>query len=273
MKNLYIMLIFTLSGFLFGETSFISGFLNDNYTGTAENGINGNYIGADDFLTLTLFVKSIKDNLSISEYYQVVTSRKFGYRYDLFETRVEYLLEYEYFDFSPKVSIIFKGDYSGEYIQNSIHTSKDLPTLELDYTEPSSSLSTGGILTYNYDPFKIRLDLELPLSIKPVYVMGSTNYRFSTEFVDIDIVGGYKQYINSVDEYSELVRSGFLGGAEIILKPYKSFTINAGALFFPAKNLENDEVYADIDHSYSPQFWVTFGLNGDTFDILDIVDF
>lgn len=273
MKIIYLILTFTLMGSLFSETSFISGFLNDNYTGTTENGINGNYIGADDFLTLSLFAKSVNNNLSISEYYQVVTSRKYEYRYDLLESDVEYFFKVDDFILRPKLLIIYKGEYSGEYVQNSIHEFKSLPLLELDYTDSAVSLGLGGTFEYVFNPLVFRLDLEFPYSIKPMYSMFTLNYTWESKYIDIDLVSGYKQYINSVDEYSQFVESGYVGGMQAVIKPYKSFTVNAGAFFFNANNLENDVLYKDIDHSFSPQFWVTFGLNGGLYSILDVVDF
>lgn len=262
-----------LTSLLFSEVSVVSGFLNDNYTGSTENGENGDYIGADDFLTYSMFVKSTMDNLSISEYYQLVTSRKYEYRYDLLETDVEYLFEVGGFILKPQLMFIFKGDYYGEEIQNAIHEYRDLPLVYLDYTDSDFALGIGGIFEYELNPFIFRLDLELPYDIKPISTTLSIDGYYNFKYVDIDILAGYKQYLNSVDEYSDFVESGFIGGVQAVIKPYKSYTISAGCFFFPADNLENDDAYEDIDHSYSPQFWISVGLNGGLYNILDIVNF
>lgn len=62
------------AGLLYADISFVTGFLNDNYTGSTRNGESGKYIRADDFLTFSLFTQVKNDRLGLALYYQVVTS-------------------------------------------------------------------------------------------------------------------------------------------------------------------------------------------------------
>ncbi len=89
----------------------------------------------------------------------------------------------------------------------------------------------------------------------------------------MNVVAGYKQYITEVKEYSDFVRSGATFGGQVIVPIYKDFSINAGTFFFPTQNLDHDPLYSHKDFEYSPQFWVTFGLNGKNFGVLDVVKY
>lgn len=280
MKFFLSIIFFTISGFLFGELSFISGFLNDNYTGSTENGVSGRYIGADDFLTFSLFANSKKDRLGISEYYQVITSRAYGYRYDLLQTSVSYDFNLLDYNFSPYLSLLYKNDLGGEAIQNSIHDFRNLPPLVQTYSEAEIGLGIGVRAEYIYesilyreDKLKGLLHIDIPFVVKPLSSTLALEYFIDLNLVSFDIVGGYKQYITDVSGYSDFVRSGFIYGGQAIVHIYKGLTINAGAFFFPTRNLANDPTYITINHDYSPQFWVTLGFNGDNYGILDIINY
>lgn len=279
MKFFIGILFFTVSGFLFGEFSMISGFINDNYTGSTENGVSGNYIGADDFLTLSLFVCSKKDRLGISEYYQVVTSRKYGYRYDLLHTTIEYDFYGEY-NYSPYFSLIYKTDLGGEFLQNSFHKFKDLPSLVEDYSETEFSPAIGLKIDYIFDSLFFKTDglkgllnIDIPFAIKPLSSSLALGYFIDLPFLSVDILGGYKQYFTEVDGYSEFTRSGLIYGGQLVVPLFLGISVNVGAFFFPVRNLINDPYYFSKSHNYSPQFWVTLGINGDSYGILDIVKY
>ncbi|MBN2618016.1 MAG: hypothetical protein JXR64_06855, partial [Spirochaetales bacterium] len=249
-----------------------SGFLNDNYTGSTENGERGRYIGADDFLTFSLFVKSKSDNLGIAQYYQVVTSRKFHYRYDLITTNITYEKSINDFIFIPSIELLYKSSLGGEYIQNLIHDFKDLPLLVEDYTSSELGAGFGGTGYIDLGISRAIMSIYLPTSIKPASGLLCGELYLKNNFIGLNLVGGYKQYFSKVDEYSDFVRSGFLFGGQTMLNIMGHFTINAGAFFFPVKNIENDPSYYNKNHDYSPQFWVSLGLNGMDFRILDIVN-
>ncbi len=280
MKKVYFTLFLLISSLLLADISFISGFLNDNYTGSIENGVSGDYIGADDFLTFTLFAKSKSDNLGISEYYHVITSRKYGYRYDLLDSNISYDFKlYDYY-FSPSISFLYKSDLGGQYIQNGIHDFRDLPDLVQNYANTESAVAIGlksnfviKSLLLEQDSFKGMLNFEIPSSVKPVSASLVIEYQLDFKYLDFDIVGGYKQYITEVDQYSDFIRSGPIFGGQGVVTVLDIFTINAGAFFFPTRNLDNDPYYFSKSHDYSPQFWITFGLNGSSYGVMDIVNF
>ncbi|QEN04423.1 hypothetical protein EW093_06835 [Thiospirochaeta perfilievii] len=280
MNKILLTLLLSLVVVVFGETSFVSGFLNDNYTGSMENGVNGRYIGADDFLTFSLFAKSKKDKLQISEYYQVVTSRKFNYRYDLVDTIVSYDFMVNDYIFSPSISIIYKANLGGELIQNEIHDYRGLPALYESYVKEEAASSIGFNLYYNIesvafenDTLRGLWDMEVPTGIKPISGSLSLEYLLDFKYFQIDITGGYKQYFNMVDQYSDFIRSGFIFGGQGVIKLIKDFTINMGLFFFPARNLSNDPYYFSREHIYSPQFWVSIGINGNHYGVSDIVNY
>lgn len=280
MNRLYLILFLLLSSLLLAEVSFVSGFLNDNYTGSIENGASGNYIGADDFLTFTLFAKSKSGNLGISEYYHVITSRKYGYRYDLLDTNISYDLKISDYNFSPSVSILYKSDLGGQIVQNGFHALRNLPDLVQEYVETESAIAVGlrGNFTLEsilleQDSFRGLLNIDIPSSIKPVSASLAMEYLLNFKYLDFDIVGGYKQYITTVDQYSDFIRSGLIFGGQGVITLLDKFTINAGAFFFPTRNLDNDPYYFSKSHNYSPQFWITFGLNGSSYGVMDIVNF
>ncbi|MGL1892459.1 MAG: hypothetical protein OCD02_12595 [Spirochaetaceae bacterium] len=273
MKYLILFVFLFISISLYSEVSMISGFLNDNYTGSTENGINGDYIGADDFLTFSLFANTKKDNFGISQYFHVITSRKFNYRYDLLLTSVYYDLDVRPFNVTPTFSLLYKGEFGGEDIQNGIHDFRGIPALEQEYEDEELSPVFGFDAFYEYSIFRGRLNVDAPLSIKPISTRLTLEYILDLKYVSFDFASGYKHYFTDVDGYSDFVRSGMIFGGQSIFQIYKGFTLNAGCFFFPVKNLDSDPVYLDRDFLYSPQFWVTIGLNGDIFRIMDIVRF
>lgn len=279
MRKIYIFLLILTGFILSAEVSVVSGFLNDNYTGSTENGINGDYIGADDFLTFTLFVQGSYKRMKEYHYYRVVTSRKYDYRYDLLENGYSYDLYIDEYTFSPTISLLYKGDLGGEGVQNGFHDLRDIPPLVQNYLEEELALALGlkgyysleGLLTKS-DELNGVLNLSLPWSIKPVSAMLTLDYIIKFPLISINAAVSYKQYINEVEHYSDFVRSGFIYGSQLVLETVKDISINAGFCFFPVQNLNNDPVYEAKSFNYSPQFWVTFGLNGAIHRVMDIVN-
>ncbi len=265
---------------LYGDISIISGYLNDNYTGTIENGVSGRYIGADDFLTYSIFTVIKKDFFKISFHDQIVTSRKYMYRYDLFHSIVHYSIEKISLTLTPYFGIIYKGNLGGEKFQNSFHSLRDLPPLYLEYTDSELRPVAGievelykkNILSYR-DQIACSLNIDIPFGIKPISGTLYGTYVIERSFVNFEFLTGYKYYINEITQYSDFLRSGGIIGAMAVFKLWSDISINAGSFFFPSKNLENDPSYMDIDHSYSPQFWIGFGFNGEDYSILDIIKF
>lgn len=279
MRKVYIFLLILTGITLSADISIVSGFLNDNYTGSTENGVNGDYIGADDFLTFSLFVQGSYDRFKEYHYYRVITSRKYNYRYDLLENSYSYDFYIDEYTFSPTLSILYKGDLGGEGVQNGFHDIRDIPPLVQDYTDEELAFAFGLKGYYSLSDLLLKgdelngvLNISVPWSIKPSSGMLTLDYIFNVSMLSINAAVTYKQYINDVDHYSEFVRSGFIYGSQLVLETVKGITINAGCCFFPVKNLDNDPEYDDKTFTYSPQFWVTFGLNGAIHRVMDIVN-
>ena len=279
MKFKLIIFLF-ISVSLYGNTSFISGFLNDNYTGTIENGISGKYIGADDFLTFSLFTVIRRDNFKISVHDQIITSRKYDYRFDLFSSNLYYSFKRNSLILTPYFGIIYRGNLGGEVFQNIFHNMRDLPPLYLEYTDPVISPVTGieinlnkKNILLNKDKINFSLSIDIPFGIKPMSETLYGAYVLNYPIISFEFLAGHKYYFTDISQYSDFVRTGGIFGAMAVIKIFDKLSINSGCFFFPSKNLENDPLYMDIDHSYSPQFWIGFGLNGDDFSILDIINF
>lgn len=278
--NIKIVVFLFISVSLFGESSIISGFLNDNYTGTLRNGVSGRYLGADDFLTFSLFTLIKKDQFKISLHDQIVTSRKFNYRYDIFHSTVHYYFEKKGFTLTPYLGIIIKSNLGGEDFQNTFHRVRDLPPLHLEYTKSELKPLAGfdlklykkNVLLYR-DKIACSINIDVPFGIKPISETIYGTYEIYNSIVNFEFLAGHKFYFNYVSQYSEFVSSGWVVGAMSVFKLWRDLSINAGFFFFPSNNLENDPLYMDIDHSYSPQFWIGIGLNGENFSIQDIVKF
>lgn len=279
MKISYLSLLFFTGTLLFAEVSSIAGFLNDNYTGSTANGVSGNYIGSDDFLTFSLFYRGSFNRYKEYHYYRVVTSRKFDYRYDLLESGASYDFYRDGFTITPLLTFIYKGNLGGETIQNNIHENRDIPVLIQDYTDNDLALGLGLTTAYNLENLLLqsdeltgRWDLSVPFGIKPISTTLLMDYLMNFPLVSLNLSTGYKLYINEVEEYSDMVRSGFVLGGQLILQTKGNLSINAGAAMFPVKNLEVDPVYYQKTYDYSPQFWITFGLNGVIHNVMDVIN-
>ncbi len=278
--NLKIILFLLISVSLYADISIMSGFVNDNYTGSIENGVSGRYIGADDFLTYSMFTVIQKNNLNINFHDQIVTSRKFNYRYDLFSFGASYFFEKNDLTVAPHLGLIYKGNMGGENFQNNFHSLRDIPLLYLEYTNSELRPETGlevilskKNILINKDKISCSINIDIPFGIKPISEIFYGTYVINSNFINFQFLAGHKFYINNVKQYSDFVRSGGVLGFMAVFKLWKDISINPGFLFFPSKNLENDPVYMDIDHSYSPQFWVGIGWKSDVFSILDIIKF
>jgi hypothetical protein len=253
------------------------GSINDNWTGSVENGIAGRYIGADDFLTFGLFALGRLDRFDLDLHYQMITSRKFGWRYDLIHAGLGYFFQRSHWLVLPRVGLLFKGNWGGESLQNGVHRCKGLPEVDLPYLAGDFAPSLGGRLDYrgliggkSALTWRATAECELPWAIKPLWVSASLGGQAACRFALLELDGGWRQYLNQRDHYSELVRSGWFGGFRVILR-FKAVAGGGGLSFFPARNLDNDPLFADQNWDWSPQFWKGGGLNADVFSLRDVV--
>lgn len=265
-----ILIILGLSYINLSGVTHLSGFLNDNYTGSEENGRNGNYIGADDFLTFSLFNLISVDNHTLLTKWQVVTSRKYQYRYDLIKFFWNYELSISENRITPGIGFIYKGDLGGEEFQNDFHYIRGIPPLTLEYQEKSLAVN----FSLNWErrvigPLNTYLNLNLPTSIEPVTSTFALFARKELNWIFLEGFLGYKHYLNRIPYYSDFVRSGPVGGAQIKVRVYL-VDITFGGYFFPVKNLDVDTLYKSKDIDFSPQFFVGIG-NRNAYSIVDIL--
>jgi hypothetical protein len=253
------------------------GYTNDNYTGTTANGIAGRYIGADDFLTFGLFALGRLERFDLDLRYQIVTSRRFGWRYDLLHAGLGYCFQRGHWVAVPRVGVLLKGNWGGEAVQNGFHRHKGLPEVDLSYTAGGFAPVLGGRLDYRASvaalpalTWRAGAECELPLGIKPLSVSASLGGQAACRYALLELHGGWRQYLNRMENYSELVRSGWFGGFRVTVR-FKGAAGGGGISWFPARNLDNDPLYADKDWSWSPQIWMAGGLRADAFSLRDIV--
>jgi len=280
--NKFCTLLFLVLVFAFicsAQVSQTSGFFNDNYTGSEENGRKGLYIGADDFLTFGLFSQTRVNAFDLSIDYSIITSRQQKFRYDMVHVKSSYAFQIENLTLSPGFGFLVKGQMGGESFQNNFHSLRDIPPLNLPYTGSDFALVPGLSAEYRKtdvllsgDKLTGILNSEIPLGIKPASVFAAAGYRLKYNVLAFDLLYGYKLYLTNQKDFSDFVRSGFVLGGQVVLTLNSGFSINTGFYVFPAKNLENDPVYETHEHDYSPQFWVSLGYNGEHFRIQDLID-
>jgi hypothetical protein len=279
------MLVVVVMGLLLAPKQVISdtgpawalGFINDNYTGSTSNGVAGRYFGADDFLTFSLLALGRLDRLDLELRYQILTSRLFSWRYDLIRGGVSYRFERGHWTATPRLALLLKGNWGGESLQNGYHRFTGVPELHLPYTEGAVAPVLGGRLEYRAllarQPalsWRVGAECELPTAIKPIWVSAGLGGQAAGRHLLLELDGGWRQYLNQSEHYSELVRSGWFGGFRVTVR-FRAAAAGGGISLFPARNLENDPLYADKNWNYSPQLWMDFGPRADAFSLRDIV--
>lgn len=273
MKKLLILLLFSPALLFSNDFSTTFGFLNDNYTGSVDNGENGRYLGADDFLTFSFFNISSYKKFDFYTSWRVVTSRKYSFRYDLLNLKSHYSFNYRNFSLSPMLGLLYRGNLGGGEFQNDFHDFRDLPLVDLEYLNSSGlSLQTGFDAEYLInDYFTANLNTELPFYLKPASTMFSVSYNLDNRYLNFQALAGYRYNFNRVDYYSEFTYSGFNTGVKLDVKlPYK-LLLTSGVYFFPGQNLQADTTYAPWNHKFSPQFWVGLSYNSTIIQLIDIM--
>ena len=253
------------------------GYINDNWTGAVENGIAGRYMGPDDFLTFGLFALARLERFDLDLRYQIVTSRKLGWRYDLLHSGLGWRIQRGHWEAVPRLGVLLRGNWGGESVQNAFHRWKSLPEVDLPYTEGGFAPTLGGRLDYRALlaarpalSWRAGVECELPLGIKPLSLSASLGGQAACRCALLELDGGWRQYLNEVENYSELVRSGWFGGFRVTFR-FRGAAGGGGISWFRARNLENDPLFAEKDWNWSPQIWMGGGLRADAFSLRDVV--
>ncbi|MFW5801902.1 MAG: hypothetical protein ACOCVC_07695 [Spirochaeta sp.] len=259
-----------------------AGFTNDNYTGSLCAGKSGYYLGADDYITFGLFALGSLQNHRAILRYQIVTSRKFNWRHDLLhafygQDIAPVRFRYGEYHLSLRAGALLRGQWGGEIIQNTFHELRGFPLVELEYAEPGFSPAARISSAYTvYHPklhalrWHLLADADVRTSILPVALSAGMAAELQSETLYGTYVFGWRQYVNEVAYYSELLRSGFYTGFHIGLR-LGEYTLEGGILFVPVRNIQNDPVYPDKNRRHSPQIWFSMNTSGDGFSIRDYV--
>ncbi|NQT61322.1 MAG: hypothetical protein HQ556_00045 [Candidatus Marinimicrobia bacterium] len=256
--------------------------INDNNTGNVERGKKGLYIGPDDFLTVSIFFRLHMDTWRLALTYNNVTSRKKEYRYDLIFGGLSKHYEKNGIEVKPELGLVWKGDCGGDDLQNWFHRGKDLPELFVPYCEGGLAAFAAAMVSR---PIKLSRPCEgiLTSSMEIRLISDLVPSRFSPMLgyqaevwpgrLQVEMLAGARLYMNEIDEYSNMVRSGTFAAVNAKFRVYENFYFDTGIAMFPAQNLENDPIYKDKDHSYIPQITMVFSWNSAWYGLYNYLEY
>ncbi|MBT3227600.1 MAG: hypothetical protein HOD43_01875 [Candidatus Marinimicrobia bacterium] len=256
--------------------------INDNNTGNVERGQKGQYIGPDDFLTVSVFFRLHLDAWRLALTYNDVTSRKEEYRYDLIFGGLSKRYESNGIVLKPELGLVWKGDCGGDEIQNGFHRMKDLPELFVPYCDGGLAAFAAAMVSKPINlshPFQgiLTSSLEVRLISDLVPSRLSPMLGYQAEIwpgrLQVELLAGARLYINEIDEYSHMVRSGAFTAVNAKFRVYQNFYFDTGIAVFPAQNLENDPIYKDKDHSYIPQINMVFSWNSAWYGLYNYLEY
>jgi len=260
----------------------IFGVINDNYTGSLERGEKGNYLGPDDFLTLSFFLRMDSQNWGTALVYNTLTSRKFEYRYDLLLATLTRTFHYKSITVEPGLGVVWKGDFGGDDIQNWYHRGRGLPELFVPYRQGGIGAVISTMNSWQKETNIIRsglltsaLELRLTSGIVPSRISPMIAYQtdFREQRIQLEVLLGARFYLNEVNDYSQLIRSGVFMGFNLKTRIYKEVYLDYGMTFLPVQNLENDPLYANKSHNYIPQIIVVFSWNSPWYRIYNYLEY
>lgn len=240
--------------------------VNDNITNSLERGINGDYIGADDFLTFSILNRMYYGGYKGSISWNIVTSRLKGYRYDLLTTTIskEFLLKH--LSITGEVGTVIKGDLGGSYVQNGWHKRTGVPQIILPYQKQEFSFLTAINIKKNWenifsnnDIVEIISELRVPFGIISTKIGIYGSYKiYPINILSFEILGGFRGFLNNVDSYSPFVKSGYIFATNSEVTIYKELKFNLGFNVTPANNIITDALYKQKEFSEFLQIYGGF---------------
>lgn len=256
--------------------------INDNNTGNVERGKKGLYIGPDDFLTVSVFFRLHLDTWRLALTYNNVTSRQEKYRYDLIFGGLSKRYEKHGMQVKPELGLVWKGDCGGDEIQNGFHRMKDLPELFVPYCDGGLAAFAGVMISRPIElssPFDgiltSAMEVRLISDLVPSRLSPMLGYQAEVwpDRLQLEMLAGARFYINEIDEYSNMVRSGAFGAVNAKIRVYQNFYFDTGIAMFPAQNLENDPIYKDKNHNYIPQITMVFSWNSAWYGLYNYLEY
>ncbi len=256
--------------------------INDNNTGNVERGKKGLYIGPDDFLTVSVFFRLHLDTWRLALTYNNVTSRKEEYRYDLIFSGLSKRYELNGIVVKPELGLVWKGDCGGDEIQNGFHRMKDLPELFVPYCEGGMAGFAAAMVSRPIQlsrPFQgivtSSMEIRLISDLVPSRISPMLGYQAEIwpGHLQLEMLAGARLYINEVDEYSNMIRSGAFAGVNAKIRVYQNFYFDTGIAVFPSQNLENDPIYKDKDHNFIPLISMVFSWNSAWYGLYNYLEY
>ena len=264
------------------NTSLFFAIINDNNTGNVERGKDGLYLGPDDFITVSALLRLHIQDWRGAITTNVITSRKFEYRYDLIYATISKPFLVNQLKLQPELGLVWKGNCGGEYIQNRFHRMKDLPELFVPYCEGGIGLLFGTLGSWqiqtNYPKAGIitgAVEMRLITDYVPSRISPMLGYQTELwiDRMQLEVLVGARFYLNEVKDYSDLIRSGMFFGVDLKTRVYQEIYFDLGLSLFPAQNLENDPLYMDKDHRYVPQIAMVFSWNSSWYGLYNLIDY
>lgn len=247
------------------------GFINDNITGDEKMGIKGRYFGPDDFLTFSFVTQVEMDSWRSTLVYNMLTSRKYTFRSDLLTSYTSRSDRLGRFTLQPGVGFVLRNDFGGEELQNWFHELTNVPVVYLPYTGSKFGLLIGSVVSSDHlsdylpgGAWRSSAELRFASGVVPSRCSAFVNYRSASllERFNVQILGGARVYLNEEKYFSEMLRSGFFGGAHIEGQLFWGINARFGVNMFPGKNLENDPLFKDKVRDYYPQIVTMISWNG-----------
>lgn len=239
------------------------GVINDNYTGTAEAGRTGRYLGSDDFLTVSYLAHVERGDWSGAVVFNTVTSRRFGFRYDLLQGTAQRTVRVGPFELQPSIGLVGKGALGGDALQNSFHRLRELPEVHLPYrgSGVGAVVRVDGdwprrSVLFEDDLLTLTAGVRLVTAHVPSRLSAQASYLAGWRRFEGELLVGYRQQLNSQPDYSELTRSGAVGAINLRLRLVSQLFFELGASALPVQNLQSDPGYQQRDPSYTPQIWM-----------------
>jgi len=246
-------------------------YINDNYSATWLKGKSGNYIGADDFLTTSFLLRTGRDGWQATLLYNAVTARRFNYRYDLLTLAFSKKYHWRGFSLTPQAGLIYKGSLSGENIQNGWHKMRGIARVHIPYSgEHGGALLAGATISKEYpalfslrDAGLLALEARFAGAYVPSRVSPMMQYRvaFFDRLLTLELTGGWRFYLNSVREYSDFTRSGYLAAFNLRWRAWRALDVDFGMSFTTGRNMLEADHFGGGSHDVLPQIWLAFGWN------------
>ena len=251
--------------------AFYCGFINDNYTGDVQQGIDGKYFGADDFLTFSLYAEVKQERWDGAIVYNMLTSRKLMFRSDILTATLSRSYQRGKFTVQPGAGMIVSNNLGGERLQNWFHRLTNVPEVSIPFQDPDLGLFLTAVASTDlfanrlvYGTLSSTSELRLTSGIVPSRVTQILEYSSDPILrrLRIGARAGARVYLNEVTGYSEMLRAGLLGGIQVEGNLFADIHLRFGVMLYPGQNLDTDPLYMKKEFRYMPQITTLIAWNG-----------